>query len=731
MGIADYGIGPSGAYEYSSNSSLGGVTIASLSTRNATGGTQVSIQLNVNLHFTANNNQYVYWVQDVAVVDTRTNLVYFLNNVWNSSRIFGATMSGGVSGNGVVRQSGSTSYYVAPAKFSAAGNEVNLKYPSQVYFRMNSSLSASRQPRVSFEYNDGYGWVNYDTVTFTSVTKLTALPGFVVNGFAYNPINFDDAELIIGGPYSGFSTADVQSDVRLQLEYWNGHNYQMIMNAYNFGADTEETISNVNALYYYYQSTGEIISDLFQGSGSTQKLYDQTRVAMVDVKLGLQSGVLYVRNSSAPADAIQAQHPFVSGEVTLVLYPGSYSLQAYNKVGGTLYKAGSATLSGGQSAQPLLGLVGIKIGYLVNGGGSGYVPPSVTYVYGGQKQTAPIGPAPLLLLMDEGTSWSIPTSLAGSSGSERWLASVGGGVASSSQSMNVTYFHQFDVPVSYILVGGGAPPPPVFSYSSTGTAQSLTLGASPQSVWVDGGAGYAATSSLAGSNSRERWSPSPPSGAGSAVVSSASPLIISYHHQYYLAAAPSAGLSSDWFDAGSTATLSAQGVYGRSGDTGQRIVSYSIDGGPPVAVAPALATVSASVLMDSSHTFAFNSVTQYRLTVVGGSGVTLSSSSPTSDGFFDAGSSISASTPYSWPAPQGELQVRLNLLNYSIDGVTTGVPRSGSGAFTTPRFTFDGPKSVAFNAVTQYLVSFAFTSTGIFILRRELGYCQVLPGRFC
>jgi hypothetical protein len=55
---------------------------------------------------------------------------------------------------------------------------------------------------------------------------------------------FEDSEFVIGGGSGGHNATDLRSDVKLQLEYWNGHNYRPVTNAYDFGADTAEGIEN-------------------------------------------------------------------------------------------------------------------------------------------------------------------------------------------------------------------------------------------------------------------------------------------------------------------------------------------------------------------------------------------------------------------------------------------------------------------------------------------------------
>jgi hypothetical protein len=187
MGVTDFGVGPNGPYEYSTNSSVGSAKILSLSTKNSTGSPWMSFQLNVNLQFHDGNKVYVYWVQDVAFLNTATNGVLFEDNVWNSSAVGGTMSSAGISGNGQVLQFGNEAFYGVAAGLSLPGNYVALAYPTAMTLRVNSSVSAARQPMVTFEYNDGYGWQVFDAVVFASVHQLTTMSGFVVDGVRLQP----------------------------------------------------------------------------------------------------------------------------------------------------------------------------------------------------------------------------------------------------------------------------------------------------------------------------------------------------------------------------------------------------------------------------------------------------------------------------------------------------------------------------------------------------------------
>jgi len=348
MGIADYGIGPSGPYEYTTKSFLGIATIRSLSTTNSTGPNAslyfnwTSFQLNVNLEFNTNHGQYVYWIQDVVWVETQTNTVYFRNDIFNFSAPSAKMSPSGVSGNMTINSKGTYSGF---ANSTLPGNGIVLTYPTTITFNVTSGVSPTGEPTVKFAYEDGYGLITFDTVTFTNVTGLTSSPAFEVNGFNYNPYNlFYDAELIMGGCGGGRNTTNVQSNVTLQLEYWNGHNYQMVPNAYNFGSNTGEKIKNVLAGFSHNPRNGEIFAEIQDGAGQLGSLYNQSQIGVINIISPLASGTLNVTDDPYPK---AWQIPFVNGEVTVTLYPGRYHLQLYNQYG-IPYDEGNFTVSAGQ-----------------------------------------------------------------------------------------------------------------------------------------------------------------------------------------------------------------------------------------------------------------------------------------------------------------------------------------------------------------------------------------------
>ncbi|AEB95100.1 thermopsin [Metallosphaera cuprina] len=336
MGIADFGIGPNGPCILTTTQFEGCVLINNLQSVTSTSqGTSqcVSFQLNVVLNYDNQGSQYALWVQDVAFYNTQTNQINFENNIWNFTSP-GANVTA-VSGNGSLYPSGSTKFY-AYGPGSIQGNFITLSLPSKFYLLVNVSTNAYGQPVIYFWYNDGYGWINYDTVTVTNAFSSSNVY-FLVDGYQYagNGLYYD-AELDMVGP-GDLTCADIiSSNVALNLAYWNGNNFQTVINAYNSGGDTGETSNNVRSGAYYYVYTGQMIAGLHAGSGTRHWLWQENGVSLLDINTGITNGYLVVYNSSLPYSlGVQygLQVPFINGRAELTLLPMNYSVLAYTNAG--------------------------------------------------------------------------------------------------------------------------------------------------------------------------------------------------------------------------------------------------------------------------------------------------------------------------------------------------------------------------------------------------------------
>ena len=322
IGLADAGVSQNGSYEYSSSSFLGSAFINELNVSGSLG-KNMSIQLNLNLKFQYAGNTYVYWTQDVAILNTSDYNINFEDNVWNFSSRISEMSNSSISGNGTVYSSVDGNVYIASASDSLPGSNVSLKGPFSLSLMMNSSLNTNGTPQVTFMYNDGYGWVTYDRVTFIFASgSAVDDSNFVVDGQQNNPEGlYYDAEFILGGPGDGSSTRDNKSNVTMTLEFWNGHNFQEITNAINYGLDTGETITNALSKAYYYEKNGTIFESIINGSESEGIVYYSSNISILKVSSPFDNGDLSINGTN---------HTFVGGQINLTLGPGNYTVKLYN-----------------------------------------------------------------------------------------------------------------------------------------------------------------------------------------------------------------------------------------------------------------------------------------------------------------------------------------------------------------------------------------------------------------
>lgn len=331
MGIADFGVGPGNTpYYYNTTAFLGIAKINSLSVRGLpSSGRAMSFQLNVILQFNTTLGSYDYWIQDVAEVNTTqgsgTGVITIWNNIWNMSASPSTLNPNSLHGNGSIYLYNSADYFYYDGA-TTAGSSITSAYPTTLQFLVKSyqtTYGGKAVPAVSFTYNDGYGWQTFDNVYFQFATSMVRDNGFVVNGNSYNPYRtFFDAELVMGGPYSGYNTTDKASSVNFSLEYYNGHNFKEISNAYDFGSDTAEAMSNVLTTDYFDSSTGQFYLSDTAGSGSLTRTYSSSYSSWMTVIGSISKGYLYVNGTNVTE--------FVNDLVNVTMAPGTYHFSIWD-----------------------------------------------------------------------------------------------------------------------------------------------------------------------------------------------------------------------------------------------------------------------------------------------------------------------------------------------------------------------------------------------------------------
>lgn len=549
MGLADYGIGSSGAYEYSTSSFQGIVQIFSLSTLNATDATTMSFQLNAVLYFTTQTGgQFSYWIQDIAEYNTTNKAIFFEDNVWNLSSTTAEISASGISGSGQIStDANGTGFYgdVASQYYSY------LTLPVTLHFEVNSSLNSQNEPQVLFSYMDGSSWDTFDTVTFPAPSSAALDSGFLVDGKTYDPYGtFYDAELILGGDSNGGNTTNLQSNVDLQLQYWNGNNYQEIYNAYNFGSDTAEGISNTKSESYYFSDNGSIDADVTTGSGTLGSLYQQSQVAFLSVQSNLTSGTLYLSNGTGSGIG-GVGYPFTGDVVNVTITPGSYEIYLYDSDDVRVAEGNETASPGGNlrleatsnSQIEFASQIDLTVSYSAVGGDL-TTNPTITYISHGDEITANLSNTPTVILVDPGSEWNVSNGIESSSQYEMWQTNeMTSGVAGVSMAINFVYYNQQEVSLNFVLVGGGFDnSSPQVTCEAFGASEEITASSTGSTnVWLDVGSAYSYASVLPGSTSTERWATS--SGTGSGVLpppgNALTDLSVDYFNQYPLTASVS------------------------------------------------------------------------------------------------------------------------------------------------------------------------------------------------
>ena len=169
-----------------------------------------------------------------------------------------------------------------------------------------------------------------------------------------------------------------------------------------------------------------------------------------------------------------------------------------------------------------------QFSYSIAGAGSPGSPTFTCTEYGSTIPCLPLATSPNSYWLDFGSTWSATNPLSGSGSTERWDSLAFSGTASAGTLMNIAYYHQFLLSVSYSVPGGGTlPGTPSLSYPSHGATLTATLATSSSNYWMDAGQSFTVTSSLAGA-SGERWS----APSSSYVVSQSASVIVALYHQY-------------------------------------------------------------------------------------------------------------------------------------------------------------------------------------------------------
>lgn len=327
LGVTDFGVDRGGnAYAYNTTSFVGTADMGTLRASGCTGSsycTVVGLQLNVELLLEdpATATSYTYWVQNVIQIDTGSQYVAAVNNIWNFTgpATSNSLNRASVQGNGSIQTYGSENVYIdsmnCSAKDAYPGGCTYFSWPLVLQDRV-ASFVRNGEPGVGFDFASGTdGWVRWDTAYFPFATGFVDR-GFYVTGYAYNSHDlYDDAEFVLTGAKPGW--VDSGSHANLSLQFWNGHNLQAVPNAFNHGGNTAESISNLIASANRVAPQGIPGTQLAPGRGSVGYSYTDALVGTLTVDTPLASGAITVNGTG---------FSFRDNSSSLTLFAGTYTV---------------------------------------------------------------------------------------------------------------------------------------------------------------------------------------------------------------------------------------------------------------------------------------------------------------------------------------------------------------------------------------------------------------------
>ncbi|MDQ1279167.1 MAG: hypothetical protein QG670_427 [Thermoproteota archaeon] len=241
--------------------------------------------------------------------------------------------------------------------------------------------------------------------------------------------------------------------------------------------------------------------------------------------------------------------------------------------------------------------------------------------------------------------------------------------------------------------------------------------------WIDSGTSlsWAYSSNVASAESpagtRYRWSSSsgidPPGISGSLAVTAPETITGIYTAQHQLSVnggdsvtyGTASPTSDNWYNAGMSTTVSSNGVWSRSGGSGQRVASWNLDGMNNIAFSSTGVVTTLPISMTTHHTVDFNALTQYQVNLDSRATAALSSITPPTIPFdyywYDSGVSVSITLNGVYGRNGGSGS---RITGYVLNGGDDN-PESTTGTFNAFSGIMYGSVSVTVSTVTQHLLT--------------------------
>ncbi len=300
-----------------------------------------------------------------------------------------------------------------------------------------------------------------------------------------------------GGGLQAFSGPVHEGDTITLDLYISSGNVVMIAEDLDTGAYAQQTYSAEGASYFVGQPnevansngffTG-LMTEWYHGAPYYANLADVTYTTTVPVSSGWMwmdewnpnnNALVFEANASAPSS-------FTSQPSTLQEFSYNFTTEyadATEFVTGMLNSTSSGGTggTGGTTGTSNATEVTMTFSYSVQGGGTGYAAPVLTYVSDGTQHSVSLTTTPASYELDNGSRWSVSNPVTGESSSERLVTSEStNGTAEQGDAVSLEYQNQYYVTITLNDGAAGSVQPASGWYDS---GQTLQVSATPSTGW--------------------------------------------------------------------------------------------------------------------------------------------------------------------------------------------------------------------------------------------------------
>ncbi|MGC8610029.1 MAG: thermopsin family protease [Thermoplasmata archaeon] len=322
-GISDDGIYPNGTtYSYYTTGIMGYASVNNITTNVSV----ISFTLAGNFVINISNMNLDFLYLESAIYNESNGTIHVVDYIYDDSYQNASMMRPEpplfpmIMGQGI--EPDLKYYYYSSPTYIYVGNQFNISLKIEEIYK-------NEHASILFSYS-----INGLTRILDNPYYVGAVMEgyFVVNGSSTNPIGYPyDIEFVIGNanPFNNSMISYENGNVLMNLEYYNGYNYQSVENAVNYGSILPDVLNNASESEYV-SPNGMLYGLIQPGTGVSGYIYSINNVSIINATMPSLTGIFLVNNSAYPISY------YNNGYLILTVGPGNYTIVAKDHIDGSV-----------------------------------------------------------------------------------------------------------------------------------------------------------------------------------------------------------------------------------------------------------------------------------------------------------------------------------------------------------------------------------------------------------